>query len=225
MDENIMPRPKKWKKITFVIIGIIILLTITFIDLYVFGFFDNSNSQDAEQKALEQRINILKTSSGDGTNFYLGTSTPKILIIEFADFACPFCQKSYTTVRELSVKYKDKIKIIFRDFPIHDNSIDLALAARCAGEQGKFWPMHDKLFLLAGKLVLADLPELAYNVGVDKEKYNDCVNTKKYLPLIERDFNDGKALEIAGTPTWFINGYEVEGEIPVATWEEIISKF
>jgi len=225
MDENIKHTPKKWKKIIFIVFGSILLLIIVIIDLYVFGFFKNQNSPEDQQKALEQKINTLKTILGDGTNYYLGTSTPKIVIVEFADFACPFCQKSYTTVRELSIKYKDRVKIIYRDYPIHENSIDLSLATRCAGEQGKFWPMHDKLFLLADKLAPADLPEMAYNVGVDKIKYDNCVSTKKYLPKIEKDFNDGKTLKIAGTPTWFINGYRVEGEIPLKTFEEIISKF
>jgi protein-disulfide isomerase len=225
MDENIKFRPKKWKKIVFIIFGSILLLIIVIVDLIVFGVFKNPNSPEAQQKALEQKISLLKTAVGDGTNYYLGTSTPKVLIVEFADFACPYCQKSYTTIRELGMKYKDTIKIIFRDYPLHENSVDLAIAARCAGEQGKFWPMHDKLFQLADKLAPADLPEIANNIGADKTRYNECVDTKKYLPKIEKDFADGQTLGISGTPTWVINGYVVEGDIPLGTFEEIISKF
>jgi protein-disulfide isomerase len=84
--------------------------------------------------------------------------------------------------------------------------------------------MHDKLFLLSDKLTPADLPELANNIGADKARYNDCVNSKKYLPKIEKDFTDGQTLGIAGTPTWVINGYKIEGEIPLATFENIINK-
>lgn len=165
-------------------------------------------------------------------DYWLGTTTPRVTIVEFGDFACPYCRNSYTTLRELGFKYQNSIKIIFKDFPIHNDSLDLALAARCAGEQkllssqeGLFWPMHDKLFALQGQFATTSLPDLAVSIGADANLFKNCLGGKKYLNDIKKDYLDGEELKISGTPTFFINGYKLAGEIPKDKFEEIIQQF
>lgn len=157
-------------------------------------------------------------------NFSFGSNNPQITIIEFADFNCPHCKKSYSTIRELGYKYKDVVKIVFKDYPvIQENSADLALAARCAGEQGFFWGMHDKLFTNQGNFTSSDLPDMATKIGANKEKYNNCVNNKKYLKEIEKDLILGQEIGLKGTPKFFVNGYLLpKGDIPMEDWEKII---
>jgi len=157
-------------------------------------------------------------------NYWIGASNPKITIVEFVDFSCPLCKNSFTKIREISLKYKKDVKIIFRDYPMYEHSLDLAMAARCAGEQGLFWLMHDKLFQNQGMYEKNQLSELANQIGADVNKFNNCFTNKKYLSDIKNDFTDAEKLEVAGTPTWFINGAKVAGDIPYGLFVEIVEE-
>jgi protein-disulfide isomerase len=161
-------------------------------------------------------------------DYFFGTSTPKVTIVEFSDFACPYCQIDFTIIREIGYKYKKSVKIIFKDYPLHDTSLDLAMAARCAGEQGGqnlFWAMHDKLFSLQGKFATTSLPDLAVSIGANKTVFNNCLASKKYLTDIRADYVDGQSLGIEGTPTFFINGYKASGVITSDQFDQIIKQF
>lgn len=186
-----------------------------------------NNNKPAEQPLTGQKYDVSTEN-----DYWLGTSTPRVTIIEFADFACPYCKNSYTTVREIGAKYGNSVKIIFKDFPIHNNSLDLAMAARCVGEQkllsmpeGLFWPMHDKLFSLQGQFATSSLPNLAVSVGADANLFKKCFAEKRYLTDIQKDYLQGEELGLKGTPTFFINGYRIDGEISKDTFEQIINKF
>lgn len=224
---NTKPWYKKWWGIL-----IIIILTFVLITFVAFGFYIYHIVKTTYNNSYTNKVSPINTESyekervlieGEG-NFWLGSSGPKITIVEFSDFACPYCKNSFPKIREISLKYKNDIKYIFRDMPLHENSVDLAMAARCAGEQGLFWPMHDKLFQHQGVSASNDLLELANQIGALKNKFKNCFDTKKYLAQIQKNFSDGEDLGVKGTPTWFINGNKVEGDMPMEAWEEIIGK-
>jgi protein-disulfide isomerase len=199
--------------------ALIILVVVIIIGALMVGLHNNAKPKIV---ANAQKFNV-----PDRNNYFLGTSTPKVTIFEFSDFACPYCQQAYPIVRELSYKYRNSIKIIFKDFPIHDNSLDLAMAARCAGEQKPelFWAMHDKLFTLQGQFATTSLPDIAVSIGANRAAFETCLASKKYLSAIKNDYTDGQALNIAGTPTFFINGYKVAGVIPEDKFESMIQQF
>jgi protein-disulfide isomerase len=176
----------------------------------------------AEKKATPS---VEKFNIPDRNDYYFGTTTPKLTIVEFSDFACAYCRYSYTTVREIGLKYKNNVKIIHEDYPLHDESLDLAMAARCAGEQGLFWRMYDELFAMQGKFSTSSLPDLAVSIGANKASFKTCLAEKKYLTEIKNDYTDGQSLGLKGTPTFFFNGYKIEGEIPTDKFEEIIKQF
>lgn len=159
---------------------------------------------------------------------WFGARSPKIVIVEFADFACPYCKSSFPVIREIGSKYSDSVRIYFRDLPLHDESVDLAMAARCANEQGLFWQMHDKLYQLQGMSSTNELKELANAIGANQSKFAQCLDGKKYTEDIKRDFLAAQSLSIIGTPTYFINGYKVAGQIPremfLALIDEILKK-
>ncbi len=162
---------------------------------------------------------------GNENNYSLGSDNAKLTIVEFADFACPYCKKSFPKIREISLKYNKDIKYIFRDLPIiSEHSANLALGARCAGEQGLFWPMHDRLFMDQGIKEDAEIWLAAKQSGVDTSKFEACYDTQKYLPQIKKDFSDAQALGIdhIGTPVWFVNGQQVSGDIPEDVFNKII---
>lgn len=219
------PWYKKWWGILVLLFGSLLLIITC-----AFGFLllDTIKNIQKNQFLSDNKISgienqeILKLIEGNN-NYSLGSNDPKITIVEFADFGCAFCKNSFPNIREISLKYKNDIKIIFRDYPVvNDYSANLALAARCAGEQGLFWVMHDKLFINQGISSNAEIIELAKQTGADIQRFESCISSKRYLSLIQKDLEDGKSLGVTGTPTWFINGAMVEGDIPYDIFIQII---
>jgi len=227
-------KPKKWYKKSWGIILIILLFIIVGV-VIAFGIFifslikDINNVNTGPQGLLAQLQSSKKYELGfsEENNYWLGVAEPKITIFEFADFNCPLCKNSFSTIREISLKYKNDVKIIYKDFPVFANSIDLAMVGRCAGEQGLFWPMHDKLFQNQSNLDPTKTEEIiaiAKQTGIDINKFSSCLSQKKYLTDIQKDYSDGLLIEATGTPTWLINGYKISGDIPYETFIQIIEE-
>lgn len=194
--------------------------------LSVIGFFVYDVLKTDYMNDLKANIpteDLTSTIEGSDSNYWTGTSNAGITIVEFSDFACPYCRESFPKIREISKLYKDDVKIIYRDFPvIAEYSEDLAMAGRCAGEQGLFWVMHDKLFLNQGISTASDIISLSGQIGADQKRFELCFNNKKYSTSIKKDYDDGVRLGITGTPTWFINGVKIEGNIPYDILVKII---
>jgi len=223
--ENRKPR-KVWKILLFLglvlVLGFILASAFYVIQLITTGEWKKgqiaSNLQNSDKKISETQLEQITKDS-----YWLGAANPKVTVIEFGDFSCSMCKSSFPNVREIGIKYKDSIKIIFKDFPVvSDNSSTLSLAARCVGEQGFFWPMYDKLFINQGISKEEEFIELAKQIGADTTRFKVCFDNKRYATQINQDFEDGKSLNISGTPTWFINGVKIEGDIPRDTFIEII---
>lgn len=216
---------KKWWGVILIIVFVLLLSTFFAFAFTILDVIKNVKTENYKitEKELDRKTRAL--IEGSEKNYWIGSANPKITIVEFADFSCPYCQNSFSKIREISVKYKNDVKIIFRDYPIMtDYSSDLALTARCAGEQGLFWLMHDKLFANQGISTTEEMSELAKQIGADESRFKECLNNKKHLTTIQKDFSDGQSLGITGTPTWFINGNLVEGDIPYSTFIQIIEQ-
>ncbi len=227
MQNNAKSWYKEWWGITLILFISIILIIAVASGFYVINLVKQiKNGQPYNLYQITnstQNQQTQKIIEGDEKNYWLGSADPEITIVEFSDFACSYSKNSFLTIREISLKYKNSVKIIFRDYPINsDYSSDLALAARCAGEQGLFWLMHDKLFLNQGISEKEEIIGLANQIGADINKFTACFNNKKYLSGIQKDLTDGRELDIKGTPTWFINGYKIEGDIPYNIFRQII---
>jgi len=221
-----------WKKFLFVILIIFLILFLSLLvafGFYVFNLNKKINSGNFQKEQIYS--SILKNNYQDSgekkiiegaDNYWIGAGKPKITIVEFSDFSCPLSRNFFSKIREISIKYKNDVKIIFRDYPLYENSVDLAMAARCAGEQGLFWLMHDKLFIEQEEINISNLEEIAKKIGADTKKFNECFENKKYLTAVQKDFSDGETLGIKGTPTFFINGYKISGDMPLSLLTEII---
>jgi protein-disulfide isomerase len=154
-----------------------------------------------------------------------GDPKAPITIVEFSDFQCPYCKQAQATLKDLLAKYNGRVKLAFRDFPmraIHPRAQTAAEAARCAGEQGKFWEYHDALFADQSKLDAAGLAATAKSLGLDEKAFQSCLASGKFKPHIEADLEDGGKAGVAGTPGFFINGVFVSGSQPPAEYEKII---
>jgi protein-disulfide isomerase len=156
-----------------------------------------------------------------------GDPNAPITIVEFSDFQCPFCQRSHAVVKELLSKYAGKVKVAYRDFPlrqIHPQADAAAEAARCAGEQGKFWQFHDRLFETSRSLDLAAFADHAAAIGLDQSRFVECLAADKFEAQIEQDLQDGTQAGVNGTPGFFINGVMVTGAQPLAVFEKVVEE-
>jgi len=142
-----------------------------------------------------------------------GPAQAPVTVVEFSDFQCPACQRMNPNLVRLRETFGDKVRIAFRQFPltsIHPQAFQAAEAALCAGEQGKFWPMHDALFADQGKLGEGDLKARARTLGLDAERFDRCLATGQFRDEVEADVAAGQGLGVTGTPTLFINGRPVQ---------------
>lgn len=218
---KLRPWYKKWWGVTLIIIAIIVLAAAVAAGIYIVKEVKNIRNgnnaafQEAEIKKITAAID------GRDENYHLGSAEAKVKIVVFSDYACPYCQQSAPVVRDLAKKYGNKIQITVRDYPLHSNSVALALAGNCAGAQGKFWEMYDSLFTqqdklsaLQGDALTAQLEKLATGLKIDTEKFNSCLTDKTYLYRLNDDFSDAELLGLSGTPTWFVNRYKITGFYP-----------
>jgi protein-disulfide isomerase len=131
----------------------------------------------------------------DGAPFR-GPAKAPVTIVEFSDFHCPFCRRVLATLAQLEAKYGEKIKLVFRDFPIenlHPGATKAHEAARCANEQQKFWAYHDKLFASPPKSSPEIFKGLANEVGLDMTGFETCFDSGKYQAAIKKDIQKGIA--------------------------------
>ena len=147
----------------------------------------------------------------------LGPADALVTIVEFGDFECPFCGQAYPIIKDLLRRYGDRVRFIYRDFPnpsLHINALPAALAASCAEEQKKFWPFHDLLFAHQSKLGAEDLRSYGQQAGLNLVAFDQCVSSQRHLQEIYDDYTAGVNAGVQGTPTWFVNGYRLQGAIP-----------
>lgn len=162
-----------------------------------------------------------------GDNPAEGDKNAPVTIVEFSDFQCPYCgrfySQTYTQIREQYIK-TGKVKVYFRNFPLsfHENAQKAAEAVECAGEQGKFWEMHDKLFENQDKLDVASLKQYAKDLKLDTTKFNTCLDSGKMASKVQKDFSDGSSFGVSGTPSFFINGKLLVGAQPFSAFQQEI---
>ncbi len=165
------------------------------------------------------------------SDFVLGDQNAPVTIIEYSDFQCPFCGKFFketeSILRDKYIK-TGKVKFIYRSFAfLGQESLWAASAARCAGEQGKFWQYHDYLYSNQsgenqGAFSKDNLKSFATALGLDTEKFNACIDSEKYTDLIQKETKAGGESGVQGTPANFINGTLYPGALPTATFTKII---
>lgn len=147
---------------------------------------------------------------------FKGSPAARVAIIEYSDFECPFCgQYAREIFPRLDADYvkSGKVRYYFRDLPLpsHPRALAAALAARCAGEQGKFWEMHDSLFANQAALTPADLSRRAQALGLDEAKLNACITSGKYRENIRRSVAGAERMGINGTPAFFLGVVDPSG--------------
>jgi protein-disulfide isomerase len=146
-----------------------------------------------------------------------GPATAPVTIVEFSDFQCPFCSRLTPTIAEVEKKYGDKVRIVFRQYPLpfHQNAQKAAEASLCAQDQGKFWEMHDAMFGNQAALGVDQLKAKAAELGMNADKFNKCVDSGEKAAAIQADQKAGSAAGVNGTPALFVNGRFINGAVPL----------
>lgn len=159
---------------------------------------------------------------GDATKIIRETShktgTGSVQLVEFGDFQCPSCAVAHPTVKQIMKDFDGKVTFYFRNFPLsqHQNAQISSQAAEAAGAQGKFWEMYDKLYENQKAWENEANPTDIYagyakEIGLDVDKFKADLSDKAYQSVIDQDVADGGALNVQGTPTFFVNGKLVSG--------------
>jgi protein-disulfide isomerase len=144
----------------------------------------------------------------DERGYALGYPDAPVTIVEFADYECPSCATAAQSIRDIIKRYPGKIRFVLRHFPltsIHSNAFLAALAVECAGEQGKFWDMHNSVFENQSALSPETIMGISQKIGLDGDQFSECLNSRKYETDVNQDVEDGERYGVEGTPTFFVN--------------------
>ncbi len=154
-----------------------------------------------------------------------GNATARVTLVEYGDYQCPYCKRAHPIVQAVQRTLGDRLRFVFRNFPLrelHQFAEGAAEAAEAAGAQGKFWEMHDVLFETEDDLAPASLTRYAESVGLDVERWAHDVNRRAFRPHVERDLESGARSGVHSTPTFFIDGVRHEGSYDQEILEEAI---
>ena len=225
-----------WKYSTFILAALLV------VTLFLFVGKDNSVSNGnvvrntAPDPGLPAPSARAEVSADDDA--ILGDKNALVTIIEFSDYQCPFCRKFWQdTLPQLKTDYIDtgKVKLVYRDFPLsfHPMAIPAAEAANCAREKGgdaAYFKMHDKIFEEQNKLdggtvqstvqfTTQDIKKWAKDIGYD---ITACMDSGKYRDEVQKDFDEGGASGVQGTPGFFVNGQLISGAQPYQVFKQLI---
>jgi protein-disulfide isomerase len=138
-----------------------------------------------------------------------GAEMAKVTVVEFADYQCPFCGQAESLMKQVLEAYPKDVRVVYKQFPlttIHPQAMSAAKAALAAGRQGKYWEMHDLLFEDQRQLGPDKYTEFAGKLELDVTQFQKDMESPEVLAQINRDMQDGKAADVTGTPTLFVNG-------------------
>jgi protein-disulfide isomerase len=205
-------------------IGVIVGVILLFVGVFALtgNKSDTGGSKKSSSKTLTQHVE--------------GKGTTGVTLVEYGDYQCPFCQQYYGTIKQVQQQYGDKIKFQFRNFPlvsIHQNAFAAARAAEAAALQGKFWEMHDQLYETndprgASGWVASSSPSSFFNtyaqqIGLNLDQFKKDYASGKVNDLVNADMAEGNRLGITGTPTFYLDGKQVEISNDPASFEKVIN--
>jgi len=154
-----------------------------------------------------------------------GPADARITLVEFSDFECPFCSVAVKQVDTLMAAYPKDVKLIYKQFPLsmHPHAQFAAEASLAAREQGKFWEMYDVLFKNYRRLSRENVMIWAKEIGLDVNKFKADLDSRKYKAVVDKDVADGETAGVYGTPSFYINGKQYNGEVSLAALKPIFA--
>ncbi|MFA6198094.1 MAG: DsbA family protein [Patescibacteria group bacterium] len=226
------PQPVHWYAsgwgVAFIVLLVIVIALIGILAWQVIIFMQNeidnsSNTNTRPSSLVEESSTNYIVADAPST----GSPAAKVKVVEFGDFQCPYCRQMYQIIRRIQADYGDRIYFEFRDFPvsdIHPEAEKAAEAGRCAFDQSNamFWALHDKMYQNQEHLAIADLKEYAIQVGLEPVRFDSCLDSGRMAARVAADFQVGLEAGLPGTPTFFINGYQLSGVLPDSVLRQAI---
>lgn len=159
-------------------------------------------------------------------NYSTGRSNALVTVVEFSDYQCPVCRSVHTVARRLKDHYREQVRWVFKDYPLrkHRNSRMTAEAARCAGEQGKFWEYQDILFSSREEFNPESLERFAVDLGLSGELFQECLSSGKFGEAVQKDLQEAERLGLDRTPSFIVNGRLMTGGLSFEQFEEVINE-
>ena len=165
----------------------------------------------------------------------VGPSNTPLQIVEFSDFFCPVCQRASKFNTIILASHRQDVRFIFKEFPLdtscndavqrmlHPGACAVAAAAEYAHLQGKFWPLHDRIFEEGHQYNPSILEQDAARLGLDMPRFRACVSSGEGMAAVKRDVAEGKRLGVTSTPTYVVNGLKVSGIMTPAMFEQLVA--
>ncbi|MFN3927602.1 MAG: DsbA family protein [Pseudanabaenaceae cyanobacterium] len=189
----------------------------------------NRNRQEQARIKRDEKLRQMGTNPASiiGNSPVTGAKDRKIVMVEFSDFQCPFCARAHGTVQEFMSKYGNEVTLTYKHLPltrIHPQALPAALAAWSAQQQGKFWEYHDRLFTRQNELGEQLYLELAKELALNTEKFNQDRQSQQAQSAVNQDIALATELGINGTPAFYINGIEISGAVPLEVMESALQQ-
>lgn len=155
-----------------------------------------------------------------------GPEDAPVTILEWSDFQCPFCREAQPVLGRLLAEFPRQVRLVFKDFPLrsHEMAVPAALAARCAGDQGRFWEYHDLLFVAQPAFARDELVGYARRLGLDAPRFTECLDAARFRDDVTADQREGRAAGVRATPTFFVNGHKIEGALPIEEFRDAVRR-
>lgn len=153
-----------------------------------------------------------------------GPADAPITIVVWSDYACGYCNRVQGTLAKLDHLYPDQIRWVHRTLPLDENYTLAAEASLAAAAQGRFRPMHERLFALRGRVTRAEAELVARELGLDMIRFRADLDVGSYREIVARDSADAEAIGVTGTPTFFVNGRPVHGNQPLRVFAEVVDE-
>jgi protein-disulfide isomerase len=155
-----------------------------------------------------------------------GPAAAPVTIFEWSDYQCPYCKRAQEVLARLQAEFPDSVKIVFKDFPLrsHDRALPAALAARCAGAQGRYWEYHDLLFVAQPDFSRDELIGYARRLGLETQPFAECLDSARFQEPVLADLREGREAGVRVTPTFFVNERKIEGALPLDVFREAIQR-
>jgi protein-disulfide isomerase len=236
------PKRDYFLPVSILVAGVIIAGAVVFMSLYkgsAPAAAPTGGAQAGTQPAAAQpsanTADIMKLGANEAV---LGNASAPVTIVEYADYQCPFCTKFFSQTEPLIVSNyvnTGKAKMVFRNLAfLGPESVAAASAAECANDQGKFWTYHDSLYKAKiadenkggsendGYFTQALFIQLAGQVGLNVSQFTSCVSSNKYNNAVTQEKTDASNFGINSTPTFFINGQQIQGAQPYSSFQQVL---
>lgn len=224
--------PPKTSFILGAVVGFLVVCAIGFFVLL--GVFI-SNKEEGESQVVNQNSNVNQPAPTGSlasslkkitkSDHVRGDLNAKVMMVEFSDFQCPFCQRVHPTLQQLVDDYDGEVAWAYKHFPLdslHPFARKAAEASECAAEQGKFWDYADGLYNNQSLINEDYLPQLASQLSLNTSKFNDCLSSGKYAGKVNEHYQEGQSVGITGTPGIYVNDQLVKGAYPYENFKQII---